>query len=112
MVSSRTGSAKWKRIRRVVINEARNAGITHCPGYEGHPCGRPLDYETFRESDSVEADHIVPYSAGGEDSIENARVLCYSCNRSRGAGSTPAVPEIGEFPLDGVWLEMVVPENG
>lgn len=30
----------------------------------------------------MDADHIVPWSKGGETSIDNARCLCVSCNRS------------------------------
>ena len=111
VVSSRTGSAKWKRIRSIVINEARNAGIDHCPGYEGHPCNRPLDYESVGEPDSVEADHIISHAAGGVDSVENARILCRACNRSRGAGVRPEVPAIASFPLDAAWMETVLPSG-
>lgn len=112
MVASRTGSAKWKRIRRTVINEARNADVTHCPGYEHHPCGRVLDYETAGLPDSVEVDHIIPHGHGGEDSVENARVMCFTCNRGRGTGYIPpVVPSVDEFPLDGDWFALVVPVN-
>lgn len=31
-------------------------------------------------------DHIIPYSCGGPDTVDNLRVLCRSCNSSRGAG--------------------------
>lgn len=31
-------------------------------------------------------DHVVPWSHGGGDEIENLRTLCHSCNSSRGAG--------------------------
>ena len=31
-------------------------------------------------------DHIVPFSMGGEDTIDNLRTLCGSCNSRRGAG--------------------------
>lgn len=30
-------------------------------------------------------DHIWPYSKGGEDTLENLRVLCRSCNSAKGA---------------------------
>ncbi|SDL74229.1 HNH endonuclease [Nonomuraea maritima] len=30
-------------------------------------------------------DHIFPWSLGGEDTVENLRVLCRSCNSRKGA---------------------------
>lgn len=33
----------------------------------------------------LELDHVVPYSHGGEDTVENLRVLCKTCNVRRGA---------------------------
>lgn len=33
---------------------------------------------------SVEADHIVPTSLGGSDSVENLRGTCKQCNGKRG----------------------------
>jgi hypothetical protein len=33
----------------------------------------------------LELDHIVPFSRGGSDTVENLRVLCKPCNSRRGA---------------------------
>lgn len=35
--------------------------------------------------DDLTLDHIVPYSHGGPDTIDNLRTLCRSCNSRRGA---------------------------
>lgn len=35
--------------------------------------------------DDITLDHIHPYSKGGQDTVENLRVLCRSCNSSKGA---------------------------
>lgn len=35
--------------------------------------------------DELSLDHIWPYSRGGQDTVENLRVLCRSCNSSKGA---------------------------
>jgi hypothetical protein len=42
-------------------------------------CGKEVSWEEY------EADHIFPYSRGGETKIENGQVLCKSCNASKGA---------------------------
>ncbi len=35
-------------------------------------------------------DHIIPWSKGGEDTVENLRVACASCNSARGNRDDPA----------------------
>ena len=32
----------------------------------------------------IEMDHIVPRGAGGQDNIENLKLLCARCNREKG----------------------------
>lgn len=34
---------------------------------------------------SMEADHIKPFSAGGETTLVNGQALCRKCNRGKGA---------------------------
>lgn len=46
----------------------------------------------------LEPDHVIPVSAGGEDSEENLITACFDCNRGKAAGTAtrprrPAVPE-------------------
>ncbi len=35
--------------------------------------------------DQLEIDHVIPFSRGGACSVENAAVLCRSCNARKGA---------------------------
>jgi 5-methylcytosine-specific restriction endonuclease McrA len=44
----------------------------------------PGECEWCGSSESLEVDHIVPWSAGGSNEPSNLRPLCQSCNRKRG----------------------------
>jgi hypothetical protein len=44
-------------------------------------------------------DHIIPWSAGGSDDIENLRTLCWSCNESRSNFKIPADELAPRLPL-------------
>jgi 5-methylcytosine-specific restriction endonuclease McrA len=69
---ARTGRP-WQRIKARVIR--RDGGICHL-------CGQP-------GADS--ADHLVPYSQGGTNTMDNLRAVHHDveprCNRARGNGS-------------------------
>jgi 5-methylcytosine-specific restriction enzyme A len=42
-------------------------------------CGRNADRVT------LEIDHIIPFSQGGSNKIDNLQTLCFDCNRGKGA---------------------------
>jgi len=60
------GRARWKRVRLTILER---------DGHTCQLCGRPADT----------VDHIQPAAYGGDDSPENLRALCRSCNASLGA---------------------------
>lgn len=105
MTTSRTGTATYLRNRKRVLGQARADGLTHCPGYDGRPCGRELDYITPRLPESAETDHIVSPKFGGTDAVENLTVLCRDCNVRKGDGSRPSAGFAGadDFPVSRVW---------
>lgn len=79
MATSRTGTAKWKRLRTQAIRQARRNGQTHCP-----LCRTEIQWDTHGEPFSPEADHIVEKARGGADALENIRIICRHCNGTRG----------------------------
>lgn len=86
MATSRTGTAAWKNLRKRAIYRAKRAGQTHCP------CGQLLDYEVSLTPSSAEVDHLIPFSKGGLDHIDNVAVICRGCNLRKGNKSTPLPP--------------------
>lgn len=72
-------SQGWARIRRQVLE--RDMGVCHLCGGEG--------------ANSV--DHLIPFSLGGTDNLDNLAAAHASCNSRRGArfwgpASTPPTP--------------------
>jgi len=84
MATSRTGTATWKRVREHALRRAKRAGVTHC-----RHCGVLLDYEQGMLPHSAEVDHLIPYSAGGKDHIDNLEVICRLDNQSKGNRPAP-----------------------
>lgn len=77
MSTPRTATTKWKALRAKAIHRARREGQELCPR-----CGIILDYSGGpRNRASAEADHIVPYSSGGTDHVDNIQIVCGRCNR-------------------------------
>jgi 5-methylcytosine-specific restriction enzyme A len=48
-------------------------------GYKCVYCGRSS------QKIDLEIDHIIPYSKGGSNQIDNLQSLCFDCNRGKGA---------------------------
>lgn len=98
MATNRTGTGKWKSIRRRAIKKAQAEGLTHCP-----LCGRGLDYTNPYRPESAEADHIVSHANGGEDSIYNVRVICRDCNVKRHSREQAQAKLGARFPSSRTW---------
>lgn len=63
--NSRTSSPAWRQLRRTAITTYGN----HC-----NNCG--ADGRTTR----LELDHIIPVAEGGQDTLDNAQLLCTVCH--------------------------------
>jgi len=68
-------------IRRMIFE--RDAGICQVCGEEVDFYG-PNTVSPFMEKSKAHIDHIVPVCAGGGDDPSNLRLLCMSCNCSKG----------------------------
>jgi 5-methylcytosine-specific restriction protein A len=63
--------ATWQRLRQMVLS--RDPLCTTCAAEE-------------RTTPSTDADHIIPKSRGGQDTLENLQGLCHSCHSRKTAG--------------------------
>lgn len=102
----RPDSSKYHRNRDILKQQAQAAGLTHCPGFnigDRHlPCSMPLDYENKWQSNSAEADHIIPLHMGGSDDLDNLRILCRACNNKRNRTKVPPPPR-NQYAKPGEW---------
>lgn len=64
------------RVRGTIPLNVRAAVIAR-DGFACRHCGC-TDVQTFQ------IDHVVPWSRGGTDTVENLQTLCATCNRSKG----------------------------
>jgi 5-methylcytosine-specific restriction enzyme A len=84
MATSRTGTAQWKRARGQALAKAKRTGVTHCLH-----CKAQLNYDQGLLPNSAEPDHIIPWSMGGKDHVDNLVVICRRCNQSKGHRDAP-----------------------
>lgn len=68
--------AAWNRLREVQLANYNY----ECVGLYPAIC---------EVNENLQLDHIVPKSRGGEDSIENTRILCRSCNGKKSDRDDP-----------------------
>jgi len=81
---SRTATTEWRKTRDYVRRNARREGVETCP-----ICGTRLNWDRGQQPNSAEVDHIIPHSLGGSDHPTNLRIVCRTCNQSRGNGAAP-----------------------
>lgn len=102
MASSRTGTARWRRVRAERLKIDRDAGLTRCP-----ICGVKLDWEHSMRPNSAEVDHIRPHSKGGQDVLENCQTICRLDNQRMGgrlAKKRPSIPaKVVELEVSPIW---------
>jgi 5-methylcytosine-specific restriction endonuclease McrA len=66
---------------KVILGDVIKRDGTNCAG-----CGEPVDLSlTWPHRMSKSLDHIVPVSKGGRHEIDNAALMHFACNASKGA---------------------------
>jgi 5-methylcytosine-specific restriction endonuclease McrA len=96
------GCVRW-RMQHVLRRHERQEWIAQQRWLNNYPRGETYSREipqevkivvTLRDggrcrncgsSDNLEYDHVIPYSRGGTNSVNNVQLLCQPCNRSKGA---------------------------
>lgn len=74
MAGNRTGNRAYRRNRAIVL---RNNNVCHI-------CGFTIDLDVKAPDPmSASVDHIVAYSNGGDDSVNNLRAAHLGCNQKR-----------------------------
>lgn len=106
MATPRSATALHKRMRRVVLAQARARGVTNCPG-----CQVELDYDsTDRPPNAAEADEIIPFAVTRKTSEDpdDWQVLCRTCNRQKsdkipGEDDASGLDLANPYPLSRAW---------
>lgn len=87
------------KLRATALYRAKRNGVTHCPF-----CKVLLNYDVGRTPASPEPDHIIPYSKGGPDHIDNLVIICRKCNMSKGNRAAPkGTPHRGPVRTSRKW---------
>lgn len=79
MATSRTGTARWKTLRKKELAAAFERGDMRCP-----ICFVAYDWHRSKQPNSPELDHVTAHAEGGKDVAENVRVICRQCNQRLG----------------------------
>lgn len=64
-----------RRKEKPPVNETLRWAVFKRDGYKCKHCGK---------ESHLRADHVIPYSADGETTMENLQTLCHSCNSKKG----------------------------
>ena len=75
----RSLSKRKKQKRSRYISASVRVSVLNRDGYRCVFCGRSA------KQVELEVDHIIPFSQGGSNDLNNLQTLCFDCNRGKGA---------------------------
>lgn len=78
------GAAALVDGRRRAIPAAVRREVIARDGSTCRHCGKAVKPRHRNPRLRLTLDHVIPYSLGGEDTVENLQVACLSCNARRG----------------------------
>lgn len=93
-------SVKAKRSKRPKTGRRRGPlptmAVANRDGWVCHLCGKDIDRERRHWAGNpdplaLSIDHVIPWSKGGTDDLDNLRAAHWRCNVSRGNADLPAV---------------------
>ena len=91
MATSRTGTARWKNLRKQELAAAFERGDMRCP-----ICDVAYDWHRSKQPNSPELDHVTAHAEGGKYVAENTRVICRQCNQRLGGSQALKTIRIAE----------------
>ena len=77
--SSKSKIKKKKQTRSRYIPASIRVSVLNRDNYKCVFCGRNS------KQVSLEIDHIIPFSKGGNNNLDNLQTLCFDCNMGKGA---------------------------
>lgn len=77
--SSKSKTKKQPKTRSRYIPASVRVSVLKRDNFKCVFCGRSS------KQVSLEVDHIIPFSKGGSNDLNNLQTLCFSCNRGKGA---------------------------
>lgn len=87
----RDRGASWKKKRDKIIEENDLCFL----------CGELVDKDAVApDPTSPSIEHLIPYSDGGSDDLDNLALSCLGCNMKRG---TKPIDEVRFTPTSRVW---------
>ena len=77
--SSKSKTNKQRQNKSRYISASVRVSVLNRDNYKCVFCGRSS------KQVCLEVDHIIPFSKGGSNEIDNLQTLCFDCNRGKGS---------------------------
>jgi len=92
---NRLKSQRYRARKSELLDDFSEYDLAFLIEFQGNRCG--CCKKEFTVQLKSEIDHIIPVVDGGGFTLENAQLLCRSCNASKGVKTIRYIPEITNF---------------